>query len=62
MKQLGLRQQIWLWIAAAIIGLALATLLNASLLGSVGLVAAVGILLGMGAGAWELWQRSRRST
>jgi hypothetical protein len=41
-------QQIWLWAAAAIVGLALGTILDASYLGDVGLVAAAGIVLGFG--------------
>jgi hypothetical protein len=41
-------QQIWLWVAAAVIGLALGTVLHASYLGDVGLVAAAGIVLGIG--------------
>jgi hypothetical protein len=46
-------QQIALWITAAAIGLVLAAALNASLLGSVGLVALVGILIGIGFAAWQ---------
>jgi len=41
-------QQIWLWVAAAIVGLTLGTILNASYLGDIGLVAAAGIVLGFG--------------
>lgn len=58
MPQLSIRQHVSLWASAAIIGLVLAALLNASWLASAGLVAAVGILIGIGAGAREQWQRS----
>jgi hypothetical protein len=42
------REQIWLWIAAAVIGLTLGAILNAGYLADVGLVAAAGIALGFG--------------
>jgi hypothetical protein len=45
-------QQVLLWIVAAILGLALASLLHAGLLASVGLVAGTGILIGLGWAAW----------
>jgi FtsH-binding integral membrane protein len=41
-------QQIWLWIAAAIIGLTLGAILHAGYLADIGLVAAAGIALGIG--------------
>jgi hypothetical protein len=50
-------QQIWLWVAAAVIGLALGAIVHASYLGDVGLVAAAGIVLGIGFAAT---QRSKR--
>lgn len=55
MEQPTRTQQIWLWVAAAVIGLALGAVLHASYLGDVGLVAAAGIVLGFGFAA------SRRS-
>lgn len=48
MDPLTRTQQIVLWLAAAAIGLALAAILRASWLGSVALVAAVGLALGFG--------------
>jgi hypothetical protein len=47
-------QQFWLCIVAAVIGLGLAALLHADALGSVALVAGVGILIGL---SWAAWQR-----
>jgi hypothetical protein len=55
---MGRAQQFGLWIVAAIVGLALAGLLHADALGSIGLVAGVGILAGLG---WAAWQRAARS-
>jgi hypothetical protein len=52
MARLTRGQQLALWFAAAILGLALANLLDADLLGSIGLVAGVGILIGVAVGAW----------
>ncbi len=51
-------QQVVLWILAAIVGLALAGLLHAGLLASVGLVAGTGILIGV---AWAAWSARRPS-
>ena len=48
MEQPTRTQQIWLWVAAAVIGLALGAILDADYLGDVGLVAAAGIVLGIG--------------
>jgi len=45
-------QQVLLWVVAAILGLTLASLLRAGLLASIGLVAATGILIGLGWAAW----------
>jgi flagellar biosynthesis protein FliR len=42
------KEQLWLWIAAAVIGLTLGAILHASFLANVGLVAAAGIALGFG--------------
>jgi hypothetical protein len=50
-------QQIWLWVAAAIVGLTLGTILHTGYLGDIGLVAAAGIVLGFGFAAS---QRSKR--
>ena len=57
MEQPTRTQQIWLWVAAAIVGLTLGTILHAGYLGDVGLVAAAGIVLGFGFAAS---QRSKR--
>jgi hypothetical protein len=57
--KLTLTQQIVLWIAAAVIGLALAAILHAGWLGSVGLVAAVGIAIGF---AFAAGQRLARGS
>jgi hypothetical protein len=46
-------RQIVLWVAAAVIGLVLATIFNAGWLATVGLVAAVGIAIGFGVAASE---------
>jgi hypothetical protein len=51
------REQIWLWIAAAAIGLTLGAILNAGYLADVGLVAAAGIALGFG---YAATQRAKR--
>jgi hypothetical protein len=51
------REQIWLWIAAAAIGLTLGEILGAGYLADVGLVAAAGIALGFGFAATR---RSKR--
>jgi Flp pilus assembly protein TadB len=50
-------QPIWLWVIAAIIGLALATIVDAGTLATIGLVAGVGIVLGLGFAAWQARQR-----
>jgi hypothetical protein len=50
-------QQIWLWVAAAIIGLTIGEIVNAGYLADVGLVAAAGIALGFGFAAT---QRAKR--
>jgi hypothetical protein len=47
-------QQFWLCIVAAVVGLGLAGLLHADTIGSIGLVAGVGILIGL---SWAAWQR-----
>jgi hypothetical protein len=52
-------QQFWLCIVAAVVGLTLAGLLHASAIGSIGLVAGVGILIGLG---WAAWERVVRSS
>jgi hypothetical protein len=60
-NQLTLAQQVVLWVAAAVIGLALAAILNTGWLASVGLVAAVGIAIGFGfAASQRLARRSER--
>jgi hypothetical protein len=46
-------QQIWLWVAAAIIGLTLGEIVHADYLADVALVAAVGIALGFGFAATQ---------
>jgi hypothetical protein len=51
-------QQVVLWILAAIVGLLVADLLHAGLLASIGLVAAVGILIGL---IWAAWSAGRPS-
>jgi hypothetical protein len=51
-------QQFWLWVVAAIVGLAISGLLHVDALASIGLMAGVGILLGLG---WATWQRVARS-
>ncbi len=48
MEQPSRAQQLWLWAAAAIIGLTLGAIVHASYLGEIGLVAAAGIVLGVG--------------
>ena len=48
MEQPTRTQQIWLWVAAAVVGLVLGAILHADYLGDVGLVAAAGIVLGIG--------------
>jgi hypothetical protein len=53
----GPAQPIWLWVAAAIIGLVLATVVNAGALATVGLVGGVGIVIGLGFAAWQARQR-----
>ncbi len=58
MEQPTRTQQIWLWVAAAIVGLALGALVHASYLGDIGLVAAAGIVLGFGFAAAS--RRSKR--
>jgi len=50
-------QQIWLWIAAVIIGLTLGEIVHAGYLANVALVAAAGIALGFGFAAT---QRAKR--
>jgi hypothetical protein len=61
MDSLTRTQQIALWVTAAVVGLALAAILHAGWLASVGLVAAVGIALGFGfAASQRAAQRSRR--
>jgi hypothetical protein len=52
MARLSRNQQLALWLVAAIIGLTLADVVGADLLGSIGLVAGVGILIGIACGAW----------
>ncbi|HXW57965.1 MAG TPA: hypothetical protein VEJ23_00670 [Solirubrobacteraceae bacterium] len=52
------KQQIPLLVIAVLVGLGLGELLHASVLGSVALVAAVGILLGIGLAAWQRGARS----
>jgi hypothetical protein len=47
-------QQFWLCIVAAVVGLGLAALLHADAVGSIALVAGVGILIGL---SWAAWQR-----
>jgi hypothetical protein len=42
------RQQMAIWVAAAVLGLVLAELIGADALGSIALVAGVGILAGIG--------------
>ena len=56
MQQPTRTQQVWLWSVAAIIGLGLGEILHAGDVGSVALVAGVGILIGIGFAAT---QRSR---
>jgi hypothetical protein len=51
-------QQFWLSIVAAIVGLGLAGLLHADAIASVGLVAGVGVLIGL---SWAAWRRVARS-
>jgi len=51
-------QLFWLCIVAAVVGLALAALLHADEIGSIALVAAVGILIGL---SWAAWERVARS-
>jgi hypothetical protein len=46
-------QHFVLWFVAAAAGLLLATIFNASTVGTILLVAAVGIALGIGVGAWQ---------
>ncbi len=46
-------QQLCLWIVAAVLGLGIADLLHANALASIGLVAAVGIIIGVGFAAWQ---------
>jgi hypothetical protein len=58
MQQPTRTQQIWLGLAAAVIGLALGAILHAGYLADVGLVAAAGIALGFGFAAS---QRAKRS-
>jgi hypothetical protein len=41
-------QQLWLWVAAAVIGLTVGAIVHASYIGEIGLVAAAGIVLGVG--------------
>ena len=53
MEQPTRTQQIWLGIAAAIVGLVLGAILHASALGDVGLVAAAGIAIGIGFAATQ---------
>jgi hypothetical protein len=56
-------QRICLWTAATAIGLGLAAILHAGVLGGVGLVAAVGIAIGFGfAAAQRARQRSDRDS
>lgn len=57
MQQPTRTQQIWLWVAAAIIGLTIGEIVNAGYLADVGLVAAAGIALGFGFAAT---QRAKR--
>jgi hypothetical protein len=52
MPRLTRSQQLVLWLAATILGLTLADLLHAGVLASVALVAATGILIGLGWAAW----------
>jgi hypothetical protein len=52
-KQLTLTQQVVLWVVAAIVGLALAAILHAGSLASIGLVAAAGIAIGFGFAAGQ---------
>jgi hypothetical protein len=55
-------QQVVLWLVAAAVGLGLAQATNAGTWGSIGLVAGVGILLGIGVAAWQAQgRRSDRS-
>jgi hypothetical protein len=56
--KLSRKQQWWLWGIAAVVGLALAAILNAGYLATIGLVAGVGILLGIGFAAWSARQQS----
>jgi hypothetical protein len=51
-------QLFWNSIVAAVVGLVLAELLHADAIGSVGLVAGVGLLIGL---IWAAWQRVARS-
>jgi len=51
-------QQFILWVITAAVGLGIADALDASLWGSTGLVAAVGMLIGVGAAAWQRLSRS----
>jgi hypothetical protein len=46
-------QHFALWFVAAAAGLLLAAIFNAGTIGSILLVAGVGILLGLGVGAWQ---------
>lgn len=57
MEQPTRTQQIWLWVAAAVVGLTIGAIVHAGYLGDVGLVAAAGIVLGFGFAAS---QRSKR--
>jgi FtsH-binding integral membrane protein len=50
-------QQIWLWVTAAIVGLTLGEIVHAGYLADVGLVAAAGIVLGVG---FTATQRAKR--
>lgn len=59
MAQLTRTQQVVLAVAAAVIGLTLAAILNAGWLASIGLVAAVGIAIGFGFAASQ--RLARRS-
>jgi Flp pilus assembly protein TadB len=60
MQKPSQKQQWWLLGIAAVVGLVLASILNAGYLASVGLVAGVGILLGFGFAAWSARQGSAR--
>jgi Flp pilus assembly protein TadB len=62
MEKLTRKQQWWLWGISAVVGLALAAILNAGYVATIGLVAGVGILLGFGFAAWSARQQPGRDS